>query len=152
MAQAIHAAIQFTQDYPDEARDWYKSSNYLVVINTPNEDTLRDLWDRSRQKRIESSLVSEPDLNGQLTAMALEPGEKSRKLCACLPLAFRDTVPSGLRKAEPDSLKVTVEGSIPSGDTQQTDQRLETVEVGSRWPIQSSTYDNLTRKGEGGQQ
>lgn len=36
--------------------------------------------------------VNEPDLGDEYTAIALQPGEQARELCASLPLALRNAV------------------------------------------------------------
>jgi hypothetical protein len=47
------------------------------------------ILERAKQKDILFTTFREPDIDDALTAIALEPGEASRKLCSSLPLAFK---------------------------------------------------------------
>ena len=66
-------------------RKWKVESSYLILVSVPDEDALRtfasDFWRRAE--------VYEPDLNDELTAIALEPSEAARKLCSNLPLILK---------------------------------------------------------------
>lgn len=84
---------QFSVTNPSLVRDWHNNSNYLVIVAVPDEDTLRELSLKALALGIPSAPVSEPDLDDQMTAIALAPGEKSGKLCANFPLALREMVP-----------------------------------------------------------
>jgi peptidyl-tRNA hydrolase len=87
--QAMHAAIQFQHDYPEHATTWYKQSNYLGFLSVSNEDELGKLISKATNLGIKFSVFREPDINDQVTAIALEPGVLSRKLCSNLKLALR---------------------------------------------------------------
>lgn len=93
MAQAVHAAFHFSVDHPDLVTDWCSASNFLVVVSVPGEAALVALQDQATAAGIRSTLVREPDVDDQATALALEPGKTARKLCAQLPLALREKVP-----------------------------------------------------------
>jgi peptidyl-tRNA hydrolase len=92
MAQAVHAAIQFTQDHPARTRDWHTSSNNVVILAIQDQSTLLDLVDEATRRGIITSLFREPDLDDQATAVALQPGAAARRLCANLPCARRKVV------------------------------------------------------------
>jgi len=92
LAQAVHAAIQFTQEWPDIVAPWYADSNYLVVVTVDDEDALRDIADQARTLNVRYSAVEEPDYGGSWTAVALQPGETARLMCACMPLALKEAV------------------------------------------------------------
>ena len=87
--QAMHAAIQFQHDYPEHATVWYKQSNYLGFLSVSNEDELGRLIRKATDLGIRFSVFREPDINDQITAIALEPGVLSKKLCSSLKLALR---------------------------------------------------------------
>lgn len=87
--QAMHAAIQFQHDYPEHASTWYKQSNYLGFLSVSNENELTRIIHRASALGINFSVFREPDINDQITAIALEPGILSKKLCSNIKLALR---------------------------------------------------------------
>lgn len=87
--QAIHAAIQFQHEHPEYAKNWFEKSNYLGFLSVMSEKDLLDLIDKASGKEIKFSVFREPDINNQITAIALEPGSKSKKLCSNLKLALK---------------------------------------------------------------
>lgn len=89
LAQAVHAAIQFSQEWPDLIGPWYTESNFLVVISVADEDALRDLADQARELDVRYSITQEPDYHDSWTAVALQPGEMARLLCTGQDLALR---------------------------------------------------------------
>jgi hypothetical protein len=89
MAQAMHAAIEFQHDWPDEARRWNDRSRYLVCVAAPSELDLHDLLARASSLGVRFSAFQEPDLDHEMTAVALQPGTLARQLCSGYPLALR---------------------------------------------------------------
>jgi peptidyl-tRNA hydrolase len=89
MAQATHAAIEFCCNYYEKIIAWNEASKYLVVLSTSNEESLVALEQRARDREIDVSVFIEPDRNNEKTAIALEPGKNSSRLCSTLPLAFK---------------------------------------------------------------
>lgn len=89
MAQSVHAAFHFFADWPSLARSWLIESNFLVVVAVPDELTLAELAARAVEEGIVRTIVREPDLSNEITAIALEPGPIARRLCAELPLALK---------------------------------------------------------------
>jgi peptidyl-tRNA hydrolase len=88
--QAMHAAIQFQHDHPEHASTWYKQSNYLGFLSVANEAELNQLIEKVASLDIQCSIFREPDIENQITAIALAPGPKSKKLCSRLSLALKD--------------------------------------------------------------
>ena len=88
--QSIHAAIQFKFEYPELSKDWYEQSNYLGLLSVTNEQELLQLIEQAATHSIHCSIFREPDIDNQITAIALAPGPKSKKLCSRLPLALKD--------------------------------------------------------------
>ena len=84
--QAAHAAVQFQYEHPELAKNWYHNSNYLIFLTTENEDELKKFIDKANSNNIQLSIFREPDINNQITAIALEPCEQSRKMTSSLPL------------------------------------------------------------------
>lgn len=89
MAQSTHAAIQFGYEHPEIHNEWFKQSNYLCMLAANNEAELMKLIDKAVAQDIKFSIFREPDIDDQITAIALEPGCKSKKLCSNLRLALR---------------------------------------------------------------
>lgn len=90
--QAIHAALEFGIQYPDIYRGWHQQSNYLGFLSVPNEEELVKLINKAKMLQIEYSIFKEPDIDYQITAIALAPGKKSKKLCSNLKLALKEVV------------------------------------------------------------
>lgn len=84
--QSGHAGIQFQYEHPEIAKNWYNNSNYLIFLSVENEDELKQLIDKAKQKNIKISIFREPDLNNEITAIAIEPSLKSKKLTSGLKL------------------------------------------------------------------
>lgn len=68
-------------------KSWNRDSNNVVIAAVPDEDALAALAARAGEEGIARTLVREPDLDNSMTAVALEPVDTSRRLCASLPLA-----------------------------------------------------------------
>lgn len=89
MAQAVHAAFEFSVLHPEMTRAWQTTSNYLVIVGVPDEAALIGLASRALERGITTHTVHEPDLGDQATAVVLEPGDAARRLCSSLPLALK---------------------------------------------------------------
>lgn len=89
IAQSCHAAFQFAHDHRDAFDNWLDISNYLVILSASNEASLTSLLRRADMHGIRSSKFKEPDLGDSLTAVALEPGDKTKRLCRSFPLALK---------------------------------------------------------------
>lgn len=89
LAQSVHAAIQFCQEWPGVAEQWYTESNFLVVVSMKDEDALKELAENARFLGIKYSAVQEPDYKDAWTAVALEPGDTARMMCCYEDLALK---------------------------------------------------------------
>jgi hypothetical protein len=87
--QAAHAGIQFQYDHPEIAREWHEKSKYLVHLSARDINHLEDLIFKANRKDIKYSIFREPDIGNEITAVAFEPSEASRKLLSSLPLNLR---------------------------------------------------------------
>ena len=93
LAQSVHAMAEFWDAHPSHARSWRRRSNFLVVVTVPDEEALLALaTEASLGKEICTTLVCEPDLGDEHTALALQPGLEAAALCAQFPLALRNAV------------------------------------------------------------
>ena len=89
MAQSVHAAFTFADEHPAIAHEWHRDSQFLVVVNVPDQFALLSLVDDAVARGIEVSMWREPDCDGEVTAIALSPVAASKTLCSSLPLAGR---------------------------------------------------------------
>lgn len=88
-AQAVHAAFSFAERHPSITGPWQRESQYLVIVTVPDEIALIGLASNALARNLVVSTWHEPDLDGQATAVALEPGSAARRLCSNLPLLGR---------------------------------------------------------------
>ena len=91
-AQLLHAQREFTEQYPEEDRKWYRESNTIVLLAAKDENHLRRLVEKAGRLNINLAAFYEPDLNNALTAVAFGPCENTASLCRGLPLALRDVM------------------------------------------------------------
>lgn len=93
LAQSVHAMAEFFDAHPSFARSWRRRSNFLVCVAVPDEEALLALASEAALgKELCTTLVVEPDLGDEHTALALQPGVASAALCASFPLALRYAV------------------------------------------------------------
>lgn len=88
--QGAHAAIQFQHEHPELAVDWFTNSNYLIFLSVKNEDELKQFIKKAESNNIITSIFREPDINNEITAIALEPCDLSRRITGGLPLMRRE--------------------------------------------------------------
>jgi hypothetical protein len=86
--QACHALRQFVEEHPEIDREWHRESNTLALLAVPDERALTCLWERARHGGVRHAVFREPDIGDALTAIALEPGAGTRRLCRGLRLAL----------------------------------------------------------------
>jgi hypothetical protein len=86
--QACHALRQFAEEHPAIDREWHRESNHLALLTVDDEEALTCLLERARRSGIRHVVFREPDIGDALTAIALEPGAGSRRLCRGLRLAL----------------------------------------------------------------
>lgn len=79
--QSVHAALDYAAAYPE-----YRHES-VIVLAAPDEFALAQLLERARRSELAAVPFHEADLDGQLTAVALEPA--AGKLCCTLPLALK---------------------------------------------------------------
>jgi hypothetical protein len=93
IAQAVHAAFEFAVDFPDITAHWARASNFLVVLECASDADLQRLKIRAELLNLHYKLVIEPDYpaDRSTTAIVLEPGEMSSRLCSSFPLALKES-------------------------------------------------------------
>jgi peptidyl-tRNA hydrolase len=89
LSQACHSAFHFSQQHPEITSQWMTESDYICILNIDSEEELIKIIQKASQEDIKHSIFKEPDINNEVTAIALAPGQKSKKLCANLKLALK---------------------------------------------------------------
>lgn len=89
-AQAAHAAFEFSLRHPDVMRRWHEDSSYLILLSTPNEDTLLDLANLPHFADVPYALVVEPDLGNEHTSLAVAPNANNGRWFSTLPLLGKE--------------------------------------------------------------
>lgn len=84
-----HVLTDFSFQHHTQITEWYYNSNYLALLSVKDESALIDLIKQAENKNIKHSIFKEPDINDEIAAIALEPGDITKKLCSNLPLALK---------------------------------------------------------------
>ena len=79
MAQACHAALTYCEDHPERPEN-------MIVLHAPSEHDLAQMAALLNSTGANVSTFREPDLDGQLTAIAA-CGTSAKRALAALPLA-----------------------------------------------------------------
>lgn len=88
--QSQHALRQFTAEHPERDAEWFKSSNFLAWLSVEDEVELMRLITEAQDRGLRWSAFREPDVGGQITAIAIEPHPETAKICRGLPLALKE--------------------------------------------------------------
>ena len=102
--QSIHAAVDYVFKYQKTLKKWHKSSNVIILLAVKNKTTLIKFIKKIRKLNVKYVAFKEPDLKNQITAVALEPSEKTQKLCKNLHTALKPPNKGGLKAKEMNEL------------------------------------------------
>jgi hypothetical protein len=87
-AQAVHAALQFSTEFPAVTAAWALESNYIVCLAARDRSHLLEQFDRCSCAEFRA-LVLEPDLDNEATAFAVL-GVTAGRLLSSLPLSGKE--------------------------------------------------------------
>ena len=90
--QSGHALADFQHQHQVEAKEWQTKSNYLVFLTVQDEEQLIKLITKAILTGIKHTIFREPDLGNQITAVAFEPSEASRKMMSSCPLLGKEAL------------------------------------------------------------
>lgn len=90
VAQTVHSAVQFQHEHPEIAKDWHDNSKYVICLSTKDENSLKELIKKADNKNIKYSVFLEPDIDNQMTSVAFEPTDATRRLTSSLPKMFKN--------------------------------------------------------------
>ena len=104
--QLGHSLAKFCLEHNDIANSWHKNSQYLTYLSVKDESELLFLIDKAQSRGMAISIFREPDIDNQITAIALEPSAEARKLCKNISCAFKKEQQNGT--IDKDSYKQNV--------------------------------------------
>lgn len=87
--QAAHALREMVEKHPAAERAWYRASNHIALLAARDGPDLVRILRAARDRGCTLATFHEPDLGGELTALALAPSPAARAICRSLPLALR---------------------------------------------------------------
>ena len=82
--------MAFMAEHKEISSEWYFKSNYLGLLSVKDEIHLNELVVKANELGIRCSVFREPDIDNQITAIALAPGPLTKRLCSRIPLALKD--------------------------------------------------------------
>lgn len=89
LVQSIHALADFAHLHPIPFDRWKKSSNTLVSLAEKSTTSLTELFLRLESKGFVVVPFYEPNLDNQLTALAVYGDQRAQKYLRFLPLALK---------------------------------------------------------------
>lgn len=79
----------FAIEHPTLTKRWAPDP-WLVVLAAEDEAELVSYLNRATRRGLSTSIYREPDLDDQITAIAIEPHPETKRLCSSLPLALKE--------------------------------------------------------------
>lgn len=87
--QSCHAIADFAAEFPSDFKEWKETSNSIIALGVKNESELESLFEKL-SKETNVTKFYEPDLNDELTSIALYGDSKIRKKLSYLPLLGKE--------------------------------------------------------------
>jgi hypothetical protein len=75
--------------FPEESKAWHINSNSIVCLSVKDEQSLLKLSEKLSFEGIKHVLFREPDIQNQITSIAIEPCDRAKKICSNMPLALK---------------------------------------------------------------
>lgn len=98
ITQIAHSCADFIVRFPEESKIWNQTSNSIICLSVKDENSLIILKNKLEERGLKHVCFREPDIDNQMTSLAIEPCEASRKLCSNLPLALKKFNNVGVNK------------------------------------------------------
>lgn len=89
---------EFIFRFPEISELWHNQSNYILCLSAKDEESLIVLASKFEAEGLKYVLFREPDIADQVTAIAVEPSDKTKRLCSNLPLALKEFSQAGINK------------------------------------------------------
>lgn len=84
IAQSLHAFREYIREHPESEKNWYLSSNTIVILGCYDESELVKLVNKGKARGLKVSIFEEPDFDFSLTAAAFEPGSRTSEFLSHL--------------------------------------------------------------------
>ena len=89
-SQLTHAITEFIFQHYDKAKHWHETSRYVVCLSAKDENHLKDIIAKLNSKGICYSIFREPDIDNQITSIAIEHHTDLKRITSSLPLALKE--------------------------------------------------------------
>lgn len=86
--QSTHSVADFADEFPEDFKQWKKTSNSIICLAVNNEHEL-EKWYQKLSELTNVTKFYEPDLNDELTSICLYADHDVRKKLSSLPLLGR---------------------------------------------------------------
>lgn len=90
-AQGMHAVAELCLRYPEKAWEWNKGGNYMIVVEAEDVHQLFRWAQDTVDMPYPHYFWHEPDLCGELTAVAVLPPPERNSDFREMPLAYKET-------------------------------------------------------------
>ena len=111
--QSSHALADAILRFTKEALEWHRVSNTLVILSVKDELNLVYTEDSLKEKNMKFVPFREPDLNDELTAIAIMPCEEAKEFTKNFSLALKNYAPIA-QSGRAETSKVSDVGSNPT--------------------------------------
>lgn len=89
IAQVAHVTAEFIFSSTQSANNWKQVSNSLIVLETPDAESLSKLLEEAKAQNIHVTEFREPDMGDEITSLAFDPSPETRAFLSNLPCAGR---------------------------------------------------------------
>jgi peptidyl-tRNA hydrolase len=89
LVQSAHAIADFIFEHKTSAKQWKFDSNSIITLSIPTEQSLQELYEKLLSVTPYVTAFREPDIDNQLTAIAVYGTPDIRKMVSHLPLALK---------------------------------------------------------------
>lgn len=86
----MHAAFSFARKHPGTFGKWYDTSSYLVLLGVQDEAELWHWAEKLFDQGNKLAMWREPDMDNELTAIAIAPSPVVERTVSPLPLLLRE--------------------------------------------------------------
>lgn len=127
LPQTNHALVSFAIEHNEQFKQWQKTSNTIVVLETKTLSELANLADSFTKQGISFSKFHEPDILNELTALCVLGTAETKKLLSKLPLAGKKITG---QECQQDYLKARFELTAKMLETKQADNKTNVLQHG----------------------